>query len=92
MVDEPIEDGPSNSDGSFSGSMTLRSAVELSLIHIFPDAVKIGMPGTTELIQIIAERLRHYQAKHIVVDPVMLSVSYTHLDVYKRQEHGCSNI
>ena len=33
------------------------------------------MPGTTELIQIIAERLRHYQAKHIVVDPVMLSSS-----------------
>ena len=30
VVDEPIEDGPSNSDGSFSGSMTLRSAVERS--------------------------------------------------------------
>lgn len=30
VVDEPIEDGPSNSDGSYAGTMTLRRAVELS--------------------------------------------------------------
>jgi len=30
VVDEPIEDGPSNSDGSYSGSITLRTAVEKS--------------------------------------------------------------
>ncbi|MCI8327205.1 MAG: PBP1A family penicillin-binding protein [Lachnospiraceae bacterium] len=30
VVDAPIEDGPSNSDGSYAGSMTLRRAVELS--------------------------------------------------------------
>lgn len=53
----------------------ITAQIDSVFADIFPDAVKIGMPGTTELIQIIAERLRHYQAKHIVVDPVMLSSS-----------------
>lgn len=30
VVDEPVADGPSNSDGRYSGAMTLRRAVELS--------------------------------------------------------------
>ena len=30
VVDEPIEDGPSNADGSYLGAITLRRAVELS--------------------------------------------------------------
>ncbi len=30
VVDEPIEDGPSNADKSYAGAMTLRRAVELS--------------------------------------------------------------
>lgn len=53
----------------------MKAQIDSVFADIFPDAVKIGMPGTTELIQIIAERLRHYQAKHIVLDPVMLSSS-----------------
>lgn len=53
----------------------ITAQIDSVFADIFPDAVKIGMPGTTELIQIIAERLRHYQAKHIVLDPVMLSSS-----------------
>lgn len=42
---------------------------------IRPDAVKIGMVATKELITVIAERLRHYQAENIVVDPVMVATS-----------------
>ncbi len=42
---------------------------------IFPDAVKIGMVSSAELIGVIAERLRHYGAKRIVVDPVMVATS-----------------
>jgi len=42
---------------------------------IFPDAVKIGMVSSAELIEVIFEQLRHYGAKHIVVDPVMVSTS-----------------
>ena len=42
---------------------------------IFPDAVKIGMVSSVELIQAIASRLRHFKAKNIVVDPVMAATS-----------------
>ena len=42
---------------------------------IYPDAVKIGMVASSELIHVIADRLRHYEAKNIVVDPVMVATS-----------------
>ena len=42
---------------------------------IFPDAVKIGMVSDAGIIRVIAERLRYYEAKNIVVDPVMVSTS-----------------
>lgn len=42
---------------------------------IFPDAVKIGMVSSSDLIAVIGEKLRYYNAKHIVVDPVMVSTS-----------------
>ncbi len=42
---------------------------------IFPDAVKIGMVSSAELITVIAEKLKQYGAKHIVVDPVMVATS-----------------
>ena len=42
---------------------------------IYPDAVKIGMVASSELIQVIADRLKHHRAKNIVVDPVMVATS-----------------
>lgn len=42
---------------------------------IFPDSVKIGMVSNAEVINIIAEKLKEYNAKNIVVDPVMISTS-----------------
>ena len=42
---------------------------------IYPDAVKIGMVSSVQLIQAIAEKLQFYQARNIVVDPVMVSTS-----------------
>ena len=42
---------------------------------IRPDAVKIGMVSSVELIQVIAEKLKEYQAENIVVDPVMVATS-----------------
>ncbi len=42
---------------------------------IFPDAVKIGMVSSTQLIDIISEKLRRYPATNIVIDPVMVSTS-----------------
>ena len=42
---------------------------------IYPDAVKIGMVSSAELIYAIAEKLRRYNVKNLVVDPVMVSTS-----------------
>ena len=42
---------------------------------IFPDAVKIGMVSSAELIEVIAAKLKIYGAKNIVVDPVMIATS-----------------
>ena len=42
---------------------------------IYPDAVKIGMVSSADLIRVIAAKLRQYQARNIVVDPVMVATS-----------------
>lgn len=42
---------------------------------IYPDSIKIGMLSNKILIEIIAEKLVEYEAKNIVVDPVMVSTS-----------------
>ena len=46
---------------------------------IFPDAIKIGMVSNEEIIEIIAEKLKQYNGKNIVVDPVMVSTSGSNL-------------
>ena len=42
---------------------------------IYPDAVKIGMVSSSALIETIAKKLRQYEAKNIVVEPVMVATS-----------------
>lgn len=42
---------------------------------IFPNAIKIGMVSSVEIIKVIAKKLVEYEAKNIVVDPVMFSTS-----------------
>lgn len=42
---------------------------------IRPDAVKIGMVSNVDIIRVIADRLKYYEAENIVVDPVMVSTS-----------------
>jgi hydroxymethylpyrimidine/phosphomethylpyrimidine kinase len=39
------------------------------------DAVKIGMVATADIAGVIAERLRHHAARHVVLDPVMVAKS-----------------
>jgi hydroxymethylpyrimidine/phosphomethylpyrimidine kinase len=46
---------------------------------IYPDAIKIGMVSEPKLIHKIVEQLKKYQAKNIVVDPVMVSTSGSRL-------------
>ena len=57
----------------------LKQQIDAVFTDIFPDAVKIGMVAEASLIEVIAERLGYYQARHIVVDPVMVSTSGTRL-------------
>ncbi len=42
---------------------------------IYPDAVKIGMVSNRQIIEMIVSKLKQYEAKHIVVDPVMVATS-----------------
>ena len=42
---------------------------------IVPDAVKIGMVSSSELMRVIADRLTAHGARNVVVDPVMVATS-----------------
>ena len=53
----------------------LREQIDDIFTDIYPDAVKIGMVSSSRLIEVIAERLAHYGAANIVVDPVMVATS-----------------
>ena len=53
----------------------LANQLDCIFTDIFPDAVKIGMVSSAPLIRIIAQKLRQYVPKNIVVDPVMISTS-----------------
>jgi hydroxymethylpyrimidine/phosphomethylpyrimidine kinase len=53
----------------------LKDQIDAVFEDIYPDAVKIGMVASSELIRVIAERLRFYKAENIVVDPVMVATS-----------------
>jgi hydroxymethylpyrimidine/phosphomethylpyrimidine kinase len=53
----------------------LKDQIDAVFEDIYPDAVKIGMVASSELIKTIAERLRFFKAKNIVADPVMVATS-----------------
>ena len=53
----------------------LENQIRAVFDDIYPEAVKIGMVSSKELIHTIVEMLKHYDAKHIVVDPVMVATS-----------------
>jgi len=46
---------------------------------IVPDAIKIGMVHTSELVEIISNKLRQYPNIPVVFDPVMVATSGHHL-------------
>ena len=58
-----------------STPLFLGEQLDAIFTDIFPDAVKIGMVSSAELIAVIAEKLKQYGAKKIVVDPVMVATS-----------------
>ena len=53
----------------------LKDQIDAVFEDIRPDAVKIGLVSSAELIKVITERLSYYKAENIVVDPVMVATS-----------------
>ena len=57
----------------------LKDQIDMVFEDIRPDAIKIGMVASAELIEAIADRLSYYRAENIVVDPVMVATSGSEL-------------
>ena len=55
-----------------TSSEFLDNQLDCIFTDIFPDAVKIGMLSSSEIMRHVASKLRQYQARHIVLDPVMV--------------------
>lgn len=53
----------------------LAKQLDAIFTDITPEAVKIGMLSNADLITTIVEKLKKYDAKNIVVDPVMVATS-----------------
>lgn len=53
----------------------LEKQLDCIFTDIRPDAVKIGMISSSDLIRVIAAKLKEYKAENIVVDPVMVATS-----------------
>lgn len=76
----------------------LKEEIECVFDDIYPDAVKIGMVSNPEIIRAIAEELRKYKAKNVVVDPVMVATSGSRLmdtdavSVLKEELFGLADI
>ena len=69
----------------------LKEQMENVFTDIRPDAVKIGMMSSEELIKMISKKLKEYHLENIVVDPVMVAtsgsrlISETAIDTLKTQ-------
>ena len=53
----------------------LAAQIDAVFADIRPDAVKIGMVSSPSLVFTIADRLRHHEARNVVLDPVMVATS-----------------
>lgn len=51
------------------------SQLDAVFTDIFPDAVKIGMVSTADIIEAIARQFRDYKPGNVVIDPVMVATS-----------------
>ena len=53
----------------------LADQIDMVFEDIVPDAVKTGMIPSKELVQVISEKMRSYNVRNLVVDPVMVATS-----------------
>lgn len=70
----------------------LKQQLDAVFEDIYPDAVKIGMVSSSALIRVIGERLRFYNVKNVVVDPVMVATSGSSLMKNDAVESLCSEL
>ena len=54
---------------------TVRKQIDAVMDDIGADAVKTGMLASAEIIEAVAERLKHHGVENLVVDPVMVATS-----------------
>ncbi|MCL2375276.1 MAG: bifunctional hydroxymethylpyrimidine kinase/phosphomethylpyrimidine kinase, partial [Firmicutes bacterium] len=68
-----------NTTGVFGVKATphefLEKMLSACIIDIFPDAVKIGMAVSSDIMAVIAKTITKYNLKNIVLDPVMVASS-----------------
>lgn len=57
----------------------LEKQLDSIFTDIVPDAVKIGMLFSGEIMEAVAGKLKEYNARHVVLDPVMVSTSGSRL-------------
>lgn len=66
-----------NSLGFYEAKPTDLDLLEKQIDHIFedvtPDATKTGMLLTSEIINLVADKIKEYKPKNLVIDPVMMS-------------------
>lgn len=53
----------------------ITSQMDAVFTDIYPDAIKIGMVSSPEIVEAISKSLKKYEAKNIVLDPVMVATS-----------------
>ena len=53
----------------------VRSQMDAVFSDIRPEAVKLGMIATPDIMEAVCEKLKEYRAENIVVDPVMAATS-----------------
>nr|MBA3626022.1 hydroxymethylpyrimidine/phosphomethylpyrimidine kinase [Methylibium sp.] len=54
---------------------TVRAQIAAVMDDIGADAVKIGMLHSPEIVRVVADALRHYGVRKVVLDPVMVATS-----------------
>ena len=53
----------------------LEEQIVANVTDIFPDSVKTGMVASSSLIKVIADSIKKFNLKNIVIDPVMVATS-----------------
>lgn len=53
----------------------VKAQIDAVFTDIVPEAIKLGMIATPEIMEAICEKLMEYHGKNIVVDPVMVATS-----------------